>query len=284
MYPRVESSSFSLRRPSLSVTIVMSGHRTPPIHWISGCSFRSGRRRKRSAQLDREAGYLGYVTERTLSPAEAGRAYDRIGRLQDWQRFYEGPATRVLETHAEFGLASSVYELGCGTGAYAERLLDRLLPRDATYRGVDVSHRMIALSSSRIEQFEERASVELIPGEPPLPGPDHAFDRFLAIYVLDLLSDDLARAMFEEARRLLEADGKMCLVALSNGQTAPSRAVCSIWNAVWRRSPSLVGGCRPIDIPALLDDSWIIDHASTVTAWAVTSQIVVARPGGDGTS
>lgn len=218
------------------------------------------------------------MTEGTLTPREAGRVYDRIGRFQDWQRFYEGPATRALEADAAFTSARAVFELGCGTGAYAERLLDGPLPAGALYRGVDVSSHMVDLASDRLRRFGERARVELVPGEPPLPGPARAFDRFLGIYVLDLLSDDLAAGLLQEAHRLLTDDGRLCLVGLAEGETGPARAVCSVWEAVWRRSPSLVGGCRPVDIPRLLDDRWRIDHVRTVTAWAVTSQVVVARP------
>ena len=215
---------------------------------------------------------------RTLTPQEAGRVYDRIGRFQDWQRFYEGPATRDLETHAGFESAHSVFELGSGTGAYAERLLDGSLPPDAVYRGVDVSSRMIDLASERLARFGDRARVDLVSGLPPLPGDDHSFDRFVASYVFDLLSDDLTTSILEEARRLLTADGRLCVVALAPGGTAPARAVCSAWEALWRRSPSLLGGCRPIDVVGLLDEHWHVDHMRTVTAWAVTSQVVIARP------
>ncbi|MGA7269785.1 MAG: class I SAM-dependent methyltransferase [Acidimicrobiia bacterium] len=218
------------------------------------------------------------MTEGTLAPEEAARVYDRIGRLQDWQRFYEGPPTRDLEAHADFGSATAVVELGCGTGAYAQRLLGGVLPDDAVYRGVDVSSHMIELASKRVERFGNRAGVDRISGMPPLPGRDHSFDRFLAVYVFDLLSGDLSMAFLEEARRLLTDDGRLCLVGLTQGQSISSRIVCSLWNATWRRSPSLVGGCRPIDLTALLGGRWRMDHVGTVTAWAITSQVVVARP------
>ncbi|HZD24173.1 MAG TPA: class I SAM-dependent methyltransferase [Acidimicrobiia bacterium] len=218
------------------------------------------------------------MTEGPLTPDEAARVYDRIGRFQDWQRFYEGAPMRDLEAHASFGSATAVFELGCGTGAYAQRLLGGVLAANAIYRGVDVSGHMIGLASKRIERFGDRARVDRISGVPPLPGGDHSFDRFLAVYVFDLLSDDLSVALLEEAHRLLTEDGRLCLVSLTEGDSRSARIVCSLWNSVWRRSPSLVGGCRPIDLTGLFHGAWRIDHAATVTAWAITSQIVVARP------
>jgi ubiquinone/menaquinone biosynthesis C-methylase UbiE len=217
----------------------------------------------------------------TLTPQEAGKVYDRIGRFQDWQSFYEGPATRDLEAHAGFDSAQSVFELGCGTGAYAARMLDHLLPSEATYHGVDVSEKMVAIASGRLQRFEDRARADLVSGEPPLPGSDGSFDRFLAIYVIDLLSHDLASCLLQEAHRLLGIGGRICLVSLAQGATRTARAVCSAWNATFGLSPSLVGGCRPVDLPALLDATWRVDHVSTLTSWAVTSQIVVAHPVGE---
>jgi hypothetical protein len=103
----------------------------------------------------------------------------------------------------------------------------------------------------------------------------------LAIYVIDLLSHDLASCLLQEAHRLLGIGGRICLVSLAQGATRTARAVCSAWNATFGLSPSLVGGCRPVDLPALLDATWRVDHVSTLTSWAVTSQIVVAHPVGE---
>ncbi len=213
-----------------------------------------------------------------LTPEQVGRVYDRIGRLQDWQSFYEGPAIRDLLAHGGFESASAVFELGCGTGALAERLLTRVLPADAVYLGVDVSARMVELARARLLRFGARATVRPVGGRPPLPGADGRFDRFVAVYVFDLLAEDLAAAMLWDARRLLAPGGRVCLVALAEGGTRASRAACALWNAAWRVAPAATGGCRPIDLLPLLRGGWRISHAATVTAWAITSQIVIASP------
>jgi SAM-dependent methyltransferase len=218
------------------------------------------------------------VAAQPLGPEQAGRVYDRIGRLQDWQRFYEGPAVRDLEAHAGFDTAHSVFELGCGTGALAQRLLSRMLPGDARYVGVDVSTTMVELATNRIRSFGPQASVRHVSGRPPPPGTDGTVDRFVAVYVFDLLSAELAAAMLAEAARLLTADGLLCLVSLAEGATRASKALCTIWNRTWQLSPTLVGGCRPVDLVPLLTDPWRVDHFATLTTWAVTSQVVIASP------
>lgn len=213
-----------------------------------------------------------------MTPEQAGRVYDRIGRFQDWQGVYEGPAIRDLEAHAGFETARAVFELGCGTGAMAKRLLDQTLPSDAAYTGVDVSATMVRLTSARLRPFGSRASVHRVSGRPPLPGWAASFDRFVAVYVMDLLDDDLAASLLEDARRLLVRDGRLCLVSLAEGQSGASKVVCSMWNRVWERAPALVGGCRPVDLRPLLGHGWRIDHDAVVAAWGVTSQVLVASP------
>ena len=60
---------------------------------------------------------------RFLTAEQARRVYARIGRVQDLQSLYEHGATEELLAHAGFEHAQAVFELGYGTGAFAERVL-----------------------------------------------------------------------------------------------------------------------------------------------------------------
>ena len=62
------------------------------------------------------------TVEATLSHAAARALYDRIGRWQDTQRFYEDRATGDLIAHADLHQAQAVFEFGVGTGRLADRL------------------------------------------------------------------------------------------------------------------------------------------------------------------
>ncbi len=214
-----------------------------------------------------------------LSPREAACVYDRIGRLQDWQSLYEGPAIAELLRAGNFAKARSVYELGPGTGALAERLLSDYLPKDARYRGVDVSPKMVRLARERLHRWAERARIDLVDGSLPLPGPDGGYDRYLAAYVFDLLAPGYSVRVLEEARRLLGQAGLLCLVSLTPGRSGSSRLVSAGWRRLWQLDARIVGGCRPIDLaPLLIAAGWEIRHRSVVQAWSVSSEIVVASP------
>jgi ubiquinone/menaquinone biosynthesis C-methylase UbiE len=213
-----------------------------------------------------------------LSREEARRVYDRIGRLQDSQAFYEDRATDLLVQHGRFTTAHRVFEFGCGTGRLALRLLSEYLHPGATYDGVDLSPTMVGLAEARLAPFSSRARVRLTDGGPPAQEPSRTYDRFVSTYVLDLLSDDDIAAVLREAHRILEAGGLLCLSSLSTGSGPASRALARLWTALHRMSPSLVGGCRPLEIAGRLSSAeWKILHRAEVAPFAVPSEVVVAE-------
>jgi len=212
-----------------------------------------------------------------LTPEQARRVYDRIGGAQDWQRFYEDVATAELVAHAGLGTAHAVVELGCGTGRFAATLLARHLPADATYLGVDVSPRMAALASDRLQPWSHRATVALVDDQTRLPATDGSADRFVADYVFDLLSSEATAAALAEARRVLVPGGLLCAAGLTGGEGAVAALVSRAWRWVWDRWPAVVGGCRPVRLAdALTPGDWVVRHRRSVVAWGVASEAVIA--------
>jgi ubiquinone/menaquinone biosynthesis C-methylase UbiE len=191
---------------------------------------------------------------------------------------YEDPAVRVLETHADFEHARAVIEFGCGTGRFARELLERRLGPEATHLGLDISSTMVTLAREKLTPWPHRARVQQTDGAPTVPLPDGQCDRFLSIYVLDLLSNEDARAVVAEARRVLVPDGRLCLASLTFGQGAFSRAVCRLWTAVHGWRPKLVGGCRPIRLLDVLGGEWRVIHQEVVCTLGLCTEVVVARP------
>lgn len=213
---------------------------------------------------------------RYLTPLEARRVYDRIGRFQDWQAFYEGPAVRELIHLGGFHSAKSVLEFGCGTGAFAARLM-KIVPKDCRYVGIDLSPIMTRLATSRLTNWTGRATVILSNGSANLPEADGAFDYFVSNYVIDLLAREYATAVLAEAQRVLCVGGKLCLVSLGRGTSGLSRTVTGLWETVWKYKPQWVGGCCPSELTTLLKpNQWSIDHHSKVVSFGITSEVVVA--------
>lgn len=214
----------------------------------------------------------------TLSHQEARRVYDRIGSLHDSQAFYENPAVEVLLHYAHFASASAVFEFGCGTGRFAALLLEKYLSLTARYRGVDVSPRMVRLTEGKLTPYAPRAEVSLSDGRPPVDEPTGSCDRFVSNYVFDLLSEEDVHAVLREAHRMLRPRGLLCLSGLSSGVGLGSRVVAQVWRWIQFLRPSLVGGCRPVDLlPFLAESQWQIRHHARVVSYAVPSEVVVAE-------
>lgn len=211
-----------------------------------------------------------------LSPSAAQAYYDRFGKKQDSQGFYEDPALDDLIAHAGFQDARSVFEFGCGTGKLAARLLSSHLPSAASYRGCDISPVMIGLAKQRLAVFGERAQATLSDGAVQFPLADHSVDRVVSSYVLDLLSEEDIRRFFSEAHRTLTPDGRVCLASLTRGAGLASRIVSSLWTAVFRLNPAVVGGCRPIDLTFFVDPQrWRVAHQRVVAPFGVPSEVLV---------
>lgn len=216
---------------------------------------------------------------RVLSLPEVRAFYDSFGARQDWQAFYERPATGELIAHADFDRAHSVFELGCGTGSFAEELLAYYLVDDAAYTGVDLSSTMVGLARERLSRFGAKAHVRQSDGGYHTGLGDHTVDRFVSNYVLDLLSADDIRLVLAEAHRVLREDGLLCAVSLTYGEGLVSSLVARSWKSLHALRPSLVGGCRPLHLQDYVGpDNWRILHRKVVTGYFVPSEVLIAAP------
>jgi len=216
-----------------------------------------------------------------LTRTQARTFYDRFGRKQDSQAFYEDAAVDDLVAHAEFDQAENVFELGCGTGRLAFRLLKKHLSPSASYLGIDLSQTMIEIAKDRISAFKERAKVAQSDGSMRFPIRDRSVDRVVSTYVFDLLSETDIRYAISEAARVLAPSGRLCLVGLTHGVTFASRIVCALWKALFRLHAPLVGGCRPIRLDPFFDqERWAVDYRNVVTRFGVPSEVLIASPKG----
>ena len=212
-----------------------------------------------------------------LKPWEAKKYYDRFGKKQDSQSFYEDKATGDLIAHSDFGASGKVFEFGCGTGRFAENLLRTRLPASAIYTGCDLSPTMVGLARQRLADFNSRAQVIQTDGTIRFPVADRSIDRVVSAYVLDLLSEEGIRAFFLDAYRVLDSGGKVCLVSLTQGVTLSSRFASAVWESVFRLRAAWVGGCRPIHLVRFLDPNlWQLEYHKVVTAFGIPSEVLVA--------
>jgi hypothetical protein len=79
------------------------------------------------------------------------------------------------------------------------------------------------------------------------------------------------------AHRILAPGGLMCAVSLTEGTGLISHAVARTWRRVHASRPTLVGGCRPIVLEALVRErAFRVVHREVIRAWGVPSEVLVA--------
>jgi ubiquinone/menaquinone biosynthesis C-methylase UbiE len=136
---------------------------------------------------------------------------------------------------------------------------------------------MVRLSQARLAPWRERAHVVQTSGAMSVPAADASFDRFIACYVLDLLSDEDIRQLLAEAHPVLVADGLLYLAGLTHGASLSASIMGALWRALFWLQPKLVGGWRAVVARDYLGDhDWLVRYDNVVTRFGINSEILVA--------
>ncbi len=209
----------------------------------------------------------------TVSPKRASRIYDVLGRTYDLAERFEGRAKERGLDLLEVQPGHRVLEVGPGTGRVLQHLAG-VVGSEGLAVGIDLSPVMARLS-------RDRAGVPVVVGDArALPFADRSFDRIFCSYVLDLIAPAEFPTVLSEFFRVLRPGGVLVNVSLTEGTTGPSRAFVAAWKALYRVSPTLCAGCRPIRLRDAAGAAGFDPvTAETIVEWAVPSEIVTAtRP------
>ena len=136
---------------------------------------------------------------------------------------------------------------------------------------------MVNLATERLAPFGRRGQIVKTDSSMILDLRSESADRFFCNYVFDLLSRENIAALVGEAHRVLAPDGLLCAVSLTHGRSTVTRMFSAGWLSLWKFEPSLLGGCRPIELLEFIPYSeWRILHFDIVTSLALSSEVVVA--------
>jgi demethylmenaquinone methyltransferase/2-methoxy-6-polyprenyl-1,4-benzoquinol methylase len=208
----------------------------------------------------------------TISAGTAQKFYDWLGARHDWAEFFESRAKRQALQLLNVMPGQTVLNAGCGTGKDQREVEARVSPGGSVV-GVDLSIVMARLTRQRTGSSTLQANVSV------LPFAAGSFDRLFSSYVLDLIPYRSLGGILTEFRRVLRPDGRLVVLALTEGVAGPSRAVVGMWKAVYKIAPIACGGCRPIRLSGLTKEAGFGHvHREIVVQFGVPSEIIVAEP------
>jgi ubiquinone/menaquinone biosynthesis C-methylase UbiE len=210
--------------------------------------------------------------EEALSPERAERSYDRWAALYDvWAAITESRAHQLAVEVAEPAPGQALLEVAVGTGKLFAQLAGTAgLGR---YIGTDLSAGMLRRARQRLKSGS-RGGVLCRADARHLPFPSATFDVVVNSYMLDLLSEADIRMALAEFHRMLKAGGKLVLLYMAE----QNPLVNHLWMWLFRRAPTLVGGCRPVAVWILLAEGlWQIEKQERISQNGFSSELIVAR-------
>lgn len=196
----------------------------------------------------------------TISRQQARRIYNTLGNDLDRATRFEQHAKQLGLQLLEARAGQRILHAGVGTGV-EQRILQQSSAPGGLVVGYDLSRGMLELTRAR-------ASTPVCEGDiARLPFATHSVERLFSAYLLDLIPSEELPGILAEFRRVLRPGGRIVLVSLTEGIDLRSRLFVTGWKLVFRRNPQRLGGCRPLQLQALLEQA----------GFSVTRHVVVQR-------
>jgi demethylmenaquinone methyltransferase/2-methoxy-6-polyprenyl-1,4-benzoquinol methylase len=187
-----------------------------------------------------------------LSGKRIQTLYDSMSSIYDLiTRYEKGSLKKALEI-ANLGENCVVLEAGFGTGKTVVELAKKVGDTGEIY-ALDISQKMTNRTHRLLHRRDLSDRVNLIVGDAESTHfCDATFDLVFSSYMLDLIDTAAIPRVLLEFKRILKPAGRLVLVGLSKGSKWYDNMKPYEW--VYRRSPSLLGGCRPVLLAPCLQE------------------------------
>lgn len=155
-------------------------------------------------------------TRKTPSEKDLKKAYSNLSHVYGiFESFFEKKLQmRSLEL-LDVRKGDSVLEIGFGAG-YNLIELAKLVGENGKVYGIDLTHEMIKITRKRLEKNNFAKRVKLIEGNATkLPFSKNLFNIVYVSNVLELFSDKGIKKVLNEIKRVLKANGKICIVGVA---------------------------------------------------------------------
>lgn len=190
-----------------------------------------------------------------VSQRDATALYDKISGVYNlFGHLAESKARdRSLEL-ADIKPGQHVLEVAVGTGLAFVHVV-RANP-DGRNVGIDMSQGMLSKAERRLRKAGLSNHELSIGNALAIQEKDNAFDVLLNSYMLDLMDEHEWITVLTEFHRVLKPEGRLVLVNMTFGEKLGS----GIYQRLYRLSPTLMGGCRGVQMSDLLQRNGFSVH------------------------
>jgi ubiquinone/menaquinone biosynthesis C-methylase UbiE len=179
----------------------------------------------------------GYSLDAKLNKDEVREAYRKSSSMYDiWSGLTESKSRRRCLEVADIKNGESVLEVAVGTGILFEKILE--LNPTGRNEGIDLTEEMLTRARARAQKSGASGYVLKVGDAYHLQYSDNSFDVVLNNYMFDLIPE----------KDFL--GGRIVLVNMTKG----SRWFNAVWEWLYKIRPSLLGGCRGIEIKPYLEE------------------------------
>jgi len=188
-----------------------------------------------------------------LSSRKIRSLYDFLSLFYNLITWYEAGAQKKALEIADMKEGAKVLEVGFGTGKNLSKCAKKVGNTGKVY-GIDISSKMLNRARRSIRDCDLSEKTDLVLGDASEePFLESSFDVIFSSYVLDLIDTPTIPRILSEFKRLLKPGGRVILVSLTKGSKWFDNMKLYEW--IYARSPSLLGGCRPITLARYLQQS-----------------------------
>jgi ubiquinone/menaquinone biosynthesis C-methylase UbiE len=189
-----------------------------------------------------------------------------------WSSLFEGRAARRAYEVAGLAGSESVLEVAVGGGEFFSALAKNGGLKRCV--GVDLSAQMLCRARRRLAARGVERRNLCRASALSLPFGNATFEILFNLYMIDLLIDEDVPAVLREFARVVRPGGRLILLSMAR----QSRVINAVWMWLYRRSPVMTGGCRPVPVEEMLEaNGWKIDLREVISQCGFRSELIVAR-------
>jgi len=204
---------------------------------------------------------------------------EKIAQLYDGTAWFYDIWATLTETKAQdkaIQLANIqdktvILDIAVGTG----KLFNRIVKRNPNGRnvGIDISGGMLDKAKLRLSK-QSNSNYSLDIGSAfNITVDNQSVDILFNNYMFDLIPFNQMDAIINEFSRVLKSNGKLVLVNMTKAEYFGA----GLYEKIYRISPTLLGGCRGVQLSDLLSDhSFIIEKREYIQQMLFPSEVILA--------